>query len=52
MPLEWAHAMIHTQSFIKISSGIQKLLGAYTYAQTQTAKLSHKPIFIFSKQGK
>jgi hypothetical protein len=41
-------AMIYVPSFIKIGSGIQMLLGMYTYKHTQTAR-SHKPTFIFSK---
>jgi hypothetical protein len=39
-------AMIHIPSFIKIGSGIRKLIEGYT--DTQTAWLSHKSIFIFS----
>jgi hypothetical protein len=38
-------AMIHIPSYIKIGSG-----GGY--ADTQTAWRSHKPTFIFSKEGK
>jgi hypothetical protein len=40
-------AMIYMPSFITIGSGVQKLMGEYT--DTQTAWLSHKPTFIFSK---
>jgi hypothetical protein len=29
--------------FIKIDSGVQKLVGAYTYRDTQTAMSSHDP---------
>jgi hypothetical protein len=38
-------AMIYIRSFIKTGSGIQKLMGGYT--DTQTARLFHKPTFIF-----
>jgi hypothetical protein len=37
-------AMIYITRFIKIGSGIQKLIGGYTDAQT--AWRSHKPTFI------
>jgi hypothetical protein len=40
-------SMIYIPSFIKIGSAIQKLIGGDT--QTQTARRSHKPNFIFSK---
>jgi hypothetical protein len=39
-------AMIHIPSFIRIGSGIQKLIGG---AHRHTAWRSHKPTFIFSK---
>jgi hypothetical protein len=40
--------MLYTPIFIKIYSGIQKLIvGGYT--DTQTARRSHKLTFIFSK---
>jgi hypothetical protein len=39
--------MMYIPSFIKIDSAIQKLFGEYT--DTQTAWLSHKLTFIFSK---
>jgi hypothetical protein len=45
-------AMIYIPSFIKIGSGIQKLIvGGYTgtLTQTQTARGSHPPTFIFSE---
>jgi hypothetical protein len=41
-------AMIHILNFIKISSGIQKLMGGYT--DTQTAWRSHKAAFIFQNK--
>jgi hypothetical protein len=41
-------AMMYIQSFMKIGSGIQKLIVGDTYA----AWCSHKPTFIFSKYGK
>jgi hypothetical protein len=45
--------MIYIPGFIKIASGIQKLMGGFTDTQiTQTAWRSHKPTFIFSKLGK
>jgi hypothetical protein len=37
--------MIYISSFIKIGSGIQKLIRGDT--DTQTARSSHKPTFIF-----
>jgi hypothetical protein len=40
-------AMIHTQSFRRIGLGIQKLIGEFT--DIQTAWISYKPTFIFSK---
>jgi hypothetical protein len=38
-------AMIHIPSFIKIGSGVHKLIrwGTYVYTDTQTAWRSHKP---------
>jgi hypothetical protein len=39
------YAMIYIPTFIEIGSGIQKLMGGYTY--TQTAWRSHKSTFIF-----
>jgi hypothetical protein len=39
-------AMIYIPSFINTDSGIQKLIRGYS--QTQTARRSHKPTFIFS----
>jgi hypothetical protein len=49
-------AMMNVPSFIKIGSGIQKLLGGgggYTYRHTdaEIARRSYKPTFTFSKQG-
>jgi hypothetical protein len=45
---------IYIPSFIKIGSGILKLIGGRRFVniQTQTAWRSHKPSFIFLKQGK
>jgi hypothetical protein len=50
--------MTYTPSFITIGSGVQILLGeiciqtrgahTHTHTQIQTARLSHKPTFIFS----
>jgi hypothetical protein len=40
-------AMIYIPSFIRIGSGIQKLIGARGFKDTQTAWRSHKPTFIF-----
>jgi hypothetical protein len=40
-------AMIYVPSFLKIGSGIQKLLTGDS--QTHTAWKLHKPTFIFSK---
>jgi hypothetical protein len=42
--------MICMPSFIKIGSGIHKLIG--DDSQAQTTLRSHKPIFISSKIGK
>jgi hypothetical protein len=42
-------AMIYVPSFIKTGSGIQTLMGGGTCTDTQTAWLSHKLTFIFSK---
>jgi hypothetical protein len=42
-------AMIYIPSFIKIASGIQKLMGSGGYTNTQTVWRSHKPNFIFFK---
>jgi hypothetical protein len=43
-------AMIYIPSFIKICSGIQKLMGGtHRFRATQTAWKSHKPTFMFSK---
>jgi hypothetical protein len=42
-------AMIYISGFIKIGSGIQKLIGD---TLTQTARLSHKLTFIFLNYGK
>jgi hypothetical protein len=36
-------ALIHTPSFIKTGSGIEKLIGGYI--DTQKAWISHKPAF-------
>jgi hypothetical protein len=44
-------AMIYVPSFINIGSSIEKLIWGI-HRHTQTAWLSHKPTFIFSKQGK
>jgi hypothetical protein len=41
-------AMTYISGFIKIGSGIRKLIVGYTVRHT-TARLSHKSIFIFSK---
>jgi hypothetical protein len=41
--------MIYMTSFIKLGSGIQKLLWKDTHVDTQTAMWSHKPTFIFPK---
>jgi hypothetical protein len=35
-----------------IGSGIQKLLGGYTYSHTWTTMSSLKPAFTLSKEGK
>jgi hypothetical protein len=40
------------QRFSKICAAIRKLIGGDTHTDTQTARLSHMPISIFSKQGK
>jgi hypothetical protein len=40
-------AKIYIRSFMKIGSGIQKLMGGYTEAHS--AWSSHKPTFIFLK---
>jgi hypothetical protein len=42
-------AMIYTPSFIKIGSGIQKLMGRVGFTDTQTVWRLHKPAFTFSK---
>jgi hypothetical protein len=42
-------AIIYVPSFIKINSGIQKLIGVFT--DTQTAWLSHKLFFSKMKVG-
>jgi hypothetical protein len=42
-------AMIYIPSFIKIGSGIQKLIDTQTDTDTQTVWRLHKPTFIFSK---
>jgi hypothetical protein len=51
--------MIFIPSFMVIDTGVQKLLGravAHTELQAptcaQTARFTHKPTFIFLKQGK
>jgi hypothetical protein len=44
-------AMIYIPSFIKIGSGIQKLLRG-KHIQTRIARWSYKRTFIFSKEGK
>jgi hypothetical protein len=41
-------AMIYIPGFIKIGSGIQKLIGG-GFTDTQTACRSHKPTLILSK---
>jgi hypothetical protein len=41
------NAVIYIPSFIKIGSGIQKLMGGGEFTDTQTAWRSHKPTFIF-----
>jgi hypothetical protein len=43
-------AMIYVPSFIKIGSGVQKLIGGDT--NTQTAWRSHKPTLIFNKESR
>jgi hypothetical protein len=47
-------AVIYVPSFIKIASGIQKLMGGggYTYAptHTHTATSSHKPTLFFQNR--
>jgi hypothetical protein len=43
-------AMMYIPSFIKTGSGIQKLIGGYTYRHT--ARWSYKNTYIFSKRGK
>jgi hypothetical protein len=42
-------AMIHIPSFIKIGSGIQKLIGGGGYIDAQILRCSHKPTFTCSK---
>jgi hypothetical protein len=45
-------AMIYIPGFIKIGSGIQKLMGGIhreTYTDTQTAWIGHEPTFLFSE---
>jgi hypothetical protein len=42
-------AAIHVPSFIKIGSGIRKLLWWDTHADRQTTRRFHWPTFIFSK---
>jgi hypothetical protein len=44
--------MMYIPSFIKTGLGIKKLLERNTHTDTQTQWWSHKPTFIFSKQGK
>jgi hypothetical protein len=39
--------MIYVSSFMKIGSDIQNLLDENKHADTQTARISHKPIPIF-----
>jgi hypothetical protein len=41
--------MIYIPSFIKIGSGILKLLGENSYGHRHTRRSFHKPNFIFSK---
>jgi hypothetical protein len=41
-------AVIYVPSFIKIGSGIQKLIGGDTH--TQTARWSHKPTLFFQNK--
>jgi hypothetical protein len=41
-------AVTYIPSFIKIGSGIQKVIGGFT--GTQTAWTSHKPAFIFQNK--
>jgi hypothetical protein len=45
-------AMIYVPSFIKISSGVQKLTGrdSQTHEQTHTASSSHKPNLFFQNK--
>jgi hypothetical protein len=43
-------AMMYIPNFLKIGSGIQKLMGKIT--DTQTAWRSHKPFFYFFKEEK
>jgi hypothetical protein len=47
-------AMMYIPCFITTGSAVQKLMGGGGggLTATQTAWLSHKPTFIFSKQGK
>jgi hypothetical protein len=40
-------AMMYIPSYIKICSGIQKLIAGFT--DTQTAQRLHKPTFVFSE---
>jgi hypothetical protein len=42
-------AMTYIQSFIKMGSGIQKLIRVGGYTDTQTGWKSHKPTFILLK---
>jgi hypothetical protein len=44
-------AVTYTLDLIKSGSDIQKLM-AEAFTDTRTAWKSHKPTFIFSKQGK
>jgi hypothetical protein len=44
--------VIYVPSFIKIGSGIQKLIGViHRYTHTQTAKRSHKPTLFFKNKA-
>jgi hypothetical protein len=46
-------AMIYIPSFMKIDSAVQKLIGGiHRHTDAQIAWRSHKPTFIFCKQGK
>jgi hypothetical protein len=43
-------AVIYVPSFIKIGSGVQKLIGGYTDTHTRTVTRSHTPTLFFQNK--